>query len=193
MIKIYNKKTGKEVDITKASHLRDSEKRIVIETEVYPLSMLSKEAQEKAHKEFIKGNDYPFLEDYLLELLNSELKENQITNINDINLYYSLSYCQGDGLMFRGSFSWKDYVVTIKHSGHYNHSNSKTISIEKDYDTPCSDKEYEEFESIYQDICKKLEKAGYDYIENEDSFESFRDNCEDNSYTFTKEGIMKNY
>jgi hypothetical protein len=94
--------------------------------------------------------------------------------------------------MFEGHFTWKGYNVSIKHSGHYYHSNSKTIEIiDNEYRDVC-DKDQQAFETIYQDICKKLEKDGYDFIEYEDSEESFRETCDANEYLFELSGKMNN-
>lgn len=49
-----------------------------------------------------------------------------------------------------------------------------------------------ELETIYLDICKKLENLGYLQIEYEQSEEAFIENCEANDYTFEENGKMRN-
>lgn len=182
--------------------------------ELFSFAELSKEAQEKAHNEWREKNDYFFLQDCMNEWLHEELEENKIKDINgeyDVvnqvrpknkaHVFYSLSSSQGDGVCFEGNFEWKGYIVKIKHSGRYYHSNSKTIDIyHKESDEPIdnlmedkkSEKIYAQFEKIYQSICKTLENRGYDFIEYEDSLESFEQQCEANEWTFTSDGKMEN-
>jgi len=45
---------------------------------------------------------------------------------------------------------------------------------------------------VYAAICKKIERAGYDEIEYQQSEEAFREVCEANGYTFEKDGRMRN-
>lgn len=167
---------------------------------VYTIDELSKEAQEKALAKHTEQNDYYFLSDYLDERLHELLEENKIKDLNDTSkpntkttqVYYSLSYSQGDGCMFEGNFEWKGYNIKIKQVGHYYHSNSKDITITDDEDNDIDGQVFEDFEAIYQEICKQLEKAGYDFMKYEDSMEAFKESCEANEYTFTKDGIMGN-
>ncbi|MES2408991.1 MAG: hypothetical protein V4509_01680 [Patescibacteria group bacterium] len=168
---------------------------------LYSLSELSKEAQKKAHDQWISNNDYTWLSDCLNERLHEMLIENSIKDLNDTSkpgttpteVQYSLSYCQGDGMMFAGSFEWKDWTVRIKHAGHYYHSHSKETSFYDENGEEGAPEDVEnEFETIYQKICKDLERYGYDWIAEEDSFERFEESCEANEYTFTSEGIMEN-
>lgn len=169
---------------------------------VYTYDELSKEAQEKALNDWCNENEYFFLSDCMNERLHELLGENGIKDLNDTRttptqVMYSLSYCQGDGCMFEGVFEWKKYKVVIKHSGHYYHSNSKTIDILKTWDVDF-DNEYvgeeveNEFEELYQKICKELEKYGYDFIEYEDSEEHFMEMCDCNEWTFLEDGKMFN-
>ena len=94
--------------------------------------------------------------------------------------------------MFEGEFEWKQYHVSIKHSRHYYHSMSKTIDILNEEETYAADKEYDLFDRIYQSICKKLENIGYQWIEDEGSEAHFIDECNDNEWTFEKDGTMRN-
>jgi hypothetical protein len=173
---------------------------------VYTFDELSQEAKDKARNNYNADNEYMFLSDCMNERLHELLEENNIKDINDTSkpgtkptqVMYSLSNSQGDGAMFTGEFEWGKYTVYIKHSGHYYHSNSKFIEIHetenlgfdigKDYEP----KVYKEFEELYQKICTELEKYGYNYIEYEDSEESFRELCESNEYTFLENGNMFN-
>lgn len=163
---------------------------------LYEYNELPKAAQEKALAAWREGNDYYFLDDYLNEMLHELLGDHGILDTNDtskpgtkpIQVMYSLSCLQGDGCMFEGTFEFKGKTVTIKHSGHYYHSYSKTTDWEDDEDMAIS----KAFETVYQSICKELERIGYAYIEDEDSEERFIETCESNGYTFEITGVMRN-
>ncbi len=164
---------------------------------LYNLNELSKEAQKKAHRDWISHNDYPFLTENLTERLKEQMEKYELKSTNP-KVSYSLSNSQGDGAMFYGDFDWGKYTVFIKQSGRYAHSNSKTyeihetdnlgIDIAEDYEP----KVYTEFEYIYQQICKELETFGYTLIEDDDSLEAFKEACEANQYTFLADGKMEN-
>lgn len=185
-------------------------KTIQKEYTLYTFDELSQEAKDKARQKHNENNDYYFLEDCMNERLHELLQENFIKDMNDTSkagtkptqVQYSLSYCQGDGAMFTGDFILKDYInknkdggnyiAHIKHSGRYYHSNSKTIDIRDEEDNEAPKEIYDAFEVTYQKICKELERYGYNFIEYEDSEESFRENCEANEYTFLSDGTMMN-
>lgn len=165
---------------------------------IYELSELSKEAKQKAHENWRIKNDYPFLKEDMLSKLDTLLEANKIKTTGERGVYFSLSNCQGDGVMFYGSFEWKKYTVWIKHSGHYNHSNSKSIEIQEtknpgfhiddEYEPESKKNIYTIFEKIYQSICKELEVYGYAVMTAEDDEESFRMYCESNEVEFLEDG-----
>lgn len=63
----------------------------------------------------------------------------------------------------------------------------------KEIDAPTlSEAKYRDFENIYQSICVKLVKHGYQIIEDEMSEAHFIDECNANEWTFTEEGVMFN-
>lgn len=166
------------------------------EYKVFTFEELSQKAKEKALQEWSNNQEFTFLEDDLREYIHEELKELgfKVEGIStsenpSIRPFYSLSYCQGDGLMFEGVITdKKGNTYTIKHSGHYYHERSTDIEgVDKkgnDIDT----KDFEE--SIYIPLCKKIAQKGYDAIEYEQSEESFSEACEANEYTFLKDGTM---
>lgn len=160
----------------------------------------------KAYSKWKEENEYMFMEDCMNERLHEILGEKGITDMNDTSkagtkptqVMYSLGHSQGDGCMFEGDYLFvhKDikYVITVKHQGNYYHSNSKSF-ITHDEEGEEVD-EWEEVEKAfdveYKDICKQLEQYGYNFMEHEDSEESFIESCEANEYTFTKDGVMEN-
>lgn len=163
-------------------------KTITRQIDLYSYQELSPKAKKRALSDWNEHNDMPFLQSMLNDECGQLLKEHGIkcTSNHPVCLY-SLSYCQGDGLMFEGSFTWKGQDVQIRHSGHYYHAFSKEI------DAPSlSEREYAEFDTIYVVICKKLEKYGYQIIEDETSEAHFIDECNENEWTFTSDGKMDN-
>lgn len=173
---------------------------------VEELKEANPEGYAKAHAKYKEGNDYMFMEDCLSERLHELLDEKGIVDTNDTSksgtkptrVMYSLGYCQGDGAMFEGDFIFthkgKKYVITVKHSGHYYHSNSKDF-----YTHDEEGEEVDEWEEVehsfnveYKEVCKELEIYGYDFMEYEDSEENFIEMCEANEYTFTLDGRMEN-
>ena len=162
------------------------------EYKLYNYEELSEEAKEKALHSHIENNDYPFLKEEIMMELYELLKKSKIKAI-EVDVYFSLSYCQGDGVMFFGNFEWKSYQVNIKHSGHYYHYNSKDIDINSIKTSKYASEEIEaEFNELYVEICKKLDTYGYKMIENDNSEETFKEDCACNEYTFLEDGVMMN-
>lgn len=154
---------------------------------IYSFEELSTEAKEKAIEYFRENEDYPFLKEDLEMQLEDLLKENGI-KATEAKLYYSLSNCQGDGLMFEGVFQWKNHQIEAKHSGFYCHSYSKTLEITNEEGEEANEKTEKEFEEIYQSICEELEKNGYSIIENALLDETIKENILANEYKFFENG-----
>lgn len=168
---------------------------------LYDYSELSKEAKEVALRKWRENNEYLFLDDFMAHKLHELLEENGIKDKNDTSkagtrptpVYYSLSYCQGDGAMFQGSFKWNGYNVDIKHRGHYYHSYSADVEItDEEGNEPETGEPLKAFELIYQNICGELEDFGYSTMREEDSEERFIEVCELNEWTFRENGLLEN-
>ena len=161
---------------------------------VYEFSELSKEAKEKAIKDWYELEDYPFLSEDLTELLKIKLQENGIEEIDGLKLYYSLSYSQGDGAMFIGRFKYKDIEVKISsNSNHYSHSKTANFQYFDENGEDIDENETtKEFESLYHNICKEIEKEGYEIIDYRMTDEEFAEHCESNGYNFYENGKMAN-
>ena len=156
---------------------------------VYKFDELKKEVQEKVLEKFRQEEEFYFLADDITEELLQELRDNKITYNETPKVYFSLSYCQGDGVMFEGRVYWKSYTIDIKHSGNYYHYNSKELDI---YSTK-TDKQakasvYADFNDVYVDICKSLERSGYSIIEDTLKDENMIDMINTNDYEFTENG-----
>lgn len=165
--------------------------------EVYEYSELSPEAFKKAHSAWNEHNDLFWLGSMLNDECNQLIKEHGIVcTSNHPVVNYSLSYSQGDGAMFEGNFTWKNHAIRIKQIGLYSHSNSAEIEMweinEELGEVPANNSAENEFRPIYQSICKKLEKYGYDWIEDEQSEAHFIDECNANEWLFTEDGIIFN-
>lgn len=155
---------------------------------IYTFNELSDTAKEKARDWYKQGNEYNCLSEYLEEIARDLLKDAKI-EIDDIKVYYSLSYSQGDGAVIEINGTWKSYNVTVKQSGHYYHYNSKNIELENiKTEKDASEKIYCEFNDLYVPICQKLAKIGYDYIDYENSNEHVDENILINEYTFLQDG-----
>ncbi len=172
---------------------------ITKEYKLYTVNELSPEAREKARIKFNENEDYPFLTDDLREYIHEELKERGYevlgvsTSANpSIRPLYSLSYCQGDGLMFEGTVreikTGKEY--TIKHAGHYYHEQNTSIGGEDKDGNEIDTTDFEE--TVYIPICEIVARRGYEIIEYEESEENFVQTCEANGYTFLSDGTMFN-
>ena len=172
---------------------------------LYNYEELNDKAKEKALKDWNQYNDDPFMQSHMINLLKEKLDERGIKYDEDsIDVRYSLSYSQGDGFMFEGTFSLdygagRCYTANVKHSGHYYHSKSRTIewldadtAEEASEDVGEEGKDYQTFVQMYEEVCKEMERAGYDHIEWITSEEYFIDACEANEYTFEANGTMRN-
>lgn len=178
-------------------------KTITKKYKVFTFDELSQEAKDKAREDFNEFEDFPFLEDDLREYIHEELEEagykevgENTTAHHSIEVYYSLSYSQGDGLMFEGTFEDKDgNYFTTKQSGHYYHSGCTSITgTDQEGNEIYDDNEaFIKFKEVYEKICDTVEKRGYDEIEYQRSEEAFAETCEANDYHFLEDGTMFNY
>ena len=178
---------------------------------IYEYNELSEKAKEKALNAWREDFDSYALQVCLDNNIEELLAKHGIRVLRDLKgyeskyakVYFSLSNCQGDGVMFEGVFSfpvssekvggqWKRYEVKVKHSGRYYHSNSKDVEIVGDNEVEAGEEVYKEFEQVYQIICKELEKAGYEFIDDMQSEEAFEEACNANEYTFREDGTMEN-
>ena len=170
-------------------------KKIIRTINLYEYSELEAKAKTKALNHWNEhcGN-LMWLQSYLNDQCGGLLREHGIVcTSNHPVCLYSLSHSQGDGLMFEGTFEWKKWSITIKHSGHYEHKYCRDIQMvdtSKDAILFEDSKSFKAFVKIYESICDTLEKLGYDYIESETSEAHFIDQCNANKYLFTKDGTL---
>jgi hypothetical protein len=180
-------------------------KKITVVYSVYHFKELSREAKDRAIKDWYEDEDYPFLEDNLTESCKGLLEQHKITG--GPTLGYSLSYSQGDGLNFTGSFQWRGYSVNISHSWRYPFASASEITlydkgdeelisasarIDPELDKSKEGKKLNQFIKIYLDICRQLEKEGYGILEYRMDDKEFAEHCKSNGYNFFKNGKMAN-
>lgn len=158
--------------------------------DVYRYDELSSKAQESAIQQLRDIEDLPFLEDDMNCFLSEALEKNKIAGEGKV--LYSLNYCQGDGVMFEGSFSWKEHDIIIKQrGGGYYHFNAHNVEMgHSDSGDEATDDIREEFEEIYESICKELQRAGYAHIEANTSDEHYLSEIEERQCWFTKDGVL---
>jgi hypothetical protein len=179
-----------------------------IEQEVYNFSELSKDVQEKIIEKYYENEEYPFLTDDLMENL-SELDTLKI--FSNVQLQYSLSYTQGDGLSFSTDIDilkWlknrnmKTSVLDVIYNniysikctgnmGQYYYANGKDITLEVQDNSgkhkridKLMDIIKEELSDYYISICHKLTKIGYSIVDYRMSIEEFSEYSNDNGYEY---------
>lgn len=169
-------------------------KTISKEYVLYTYDELSEEAKAKALRDYAEDVDYPFLQADLREYLHEELTAKGYTH-GDITPLYSLSYCQGDGLMFTGTVTETKTgnIFEIEHNGHYYHERSTSIFGTDKNGNGLDDKLVKDWEeTFYIPLCKEIRDRGYREIEYQQSEENFIESCEANEYTFLADGKMMN-
>ena len=174
---------------------------------LYEYSELSTKAKERALENYHKdGFDSYELQVHLDNEIEPLLEKHHITPVRDdkgyptthARIYFSLSKCQGDGVMFENTFNVEiagnKYIAYISQSGHYYHKYSRNIDWrnEDGSDADEESRDYKEFIKSYESICDALENKGYAYIEDMLSEEYFIEACNMNEWTFREDGRMEN-
>lgn len=132
---------------------------------IYPFSELSEEVQNKLIEEYRNDGGDPFASEDVSDYFKEELNGLGYT---DAKVYWSLGYCQGDGMAFECHLSCSEIKtlrdrlfsvghrvrrvlrgqvldclsVDIKHEGHYYHWNSMRVEIDNcdyNYETPAQE------------------------------------------------------
>jgi hypothetical protein len=147
----------------------------------YSFSELNEEARAKAIADTRNRLLNWLGEEEITNYLEGKLEEDLGSLPTNLTIAYSLSYCQGDGVALYGrlhkgeatDLSWPEgayYVDLVRNSwsNHYSHYNSFNVEAYDENDEPI-DLSGSPIEDQLRDLCKKLEKLGYRYIENETS------------------------
>ena len=171
-------------------------KTITKKYQVYKFEELSREAKDRAIKDYYEREDYSFLKDDLTESLKALLEQYKISVLDNLELFYSLSHCQGGGLCFAGNFKYKGKDYNIIHS--YRYYFAKTVGISEMKNKEEWDGEYLSFQDnkdhpfikLYLKICNELENEGYGILEYRMNDAEFAEHCEANGYIFLKDGDL---
>ncbi len=149
---------------------------------VYNFADLSDEAKEKAREWYKENDDMPFLRDVVHESILSELKKRGYEVDDDVQVNFSLSYCQGDGVCFSGMVEMDAMWYEIRSDG--SSYITEVVDESEDESTPVLNE--------MREVAKIAEKAGYAEIEYQNSDEAVDETMEANEYTFTSDGERLN-
>lgn len=189
-----------------------------IEINLYKFDELSEEAKQTAiekwrESNYETGEVLHFFYENSVEFLKEKGFKNPV-------LKYSLSSSQGDGFSFRADdyeflhdlvleavgthhpyiAAWlSDHlIVHIRgNQGRYTYASESDIELELDYYADFHEnvdgiilKVERAVKDIYMELCKQLEREGYEQIEYENSDEYIIEAIEANDYDFTEEGEL---
>lgn len=134
----------------------------------------------------------------------------------DIDVAFSLAYCQGDGLSFTGKISCEDlfkidyikdrtdlsdeaianlkdtldFVEIIRIDNRYTHYNTCKVVLNGDL-TWMNDRDYchfyDDITQYYQTLCRRFERDGYRWFYEVNEEEVIK-HCNDNNLEFTSDG-----
>jgi hypothetical protein len=180
----------------------------------YSITELSGKAQERA-----KQRIYEILEDIFVDEVQDDIESYikpefiQGKGFEADNVYYSLSYSQGDGAMFEGrindiaKFTTNKRAIKaieeyglyskITHTGRYYHEKSYDLVIDFPELKPTQYRLKEEFERIeqnvkdvYEETCKEIYKQIQAHHESIISDENIIEFADGNAYQFLEDGRM---
>ena len=169
----------------------------------YSVGELSPEAQEKAIEAWRYSLSMEMPEYLLEEIMSEKLSEEiagayDLPGAEDLELSYSLSYCQGDGVSFTGrayketapGLSWPDsaiYAEFNRISRHYSHAYTVTAALFDEAGEEITEG-LEEFRNSYLKICQNLENYGYRWIQDFTSEAHAREEIEEAGDIFLLSG-----
>jgi hypothetical protein len=184
-----------------------------IDIKLYKIDELTEEARARAIHKYKMDIDYPFLKEDMTEhahhLLLGDIKESADSHFQ---VYYSLSWSQGDGACVVGEYYFHEYLtkigktghplflyckeqnakLVIKHRGNYYHEMSMVFEtmLSDDTDENLAKLETLETEMIEftRSQCKGLSYYGYRHIEFEDSNDAILENIRANDYEYWEDG-----
>lgn len=157
-----------------------------VEIKLYEYSELSDKAKEKAReKSYERWCHHGFPADSVREIFNTELYEK---GLGSLEPSWSLGYCQGDGVAFRGRVYFEklnddllteladrvaleksDFLhcsATVSIHGRYTHENSMSVDIEhEDHDSDIATKVEKALLSYLAELSIEFRKMGYAELE----------------------------
>ena len=152
-----------------------------ITQKIYKFNELSKEIQEKLIEKEKQYQKESFCEDFLPEKMQEKaknlLQQYFGKNATFKNVYYSLSYRQGDGAMIEFELIYYNKPVTIEQYGHYYHEKSFQICSYE-----LTEKQEKQLKEKIVKINYELAQYGYILIEAEYSNEEIIEILNENEY-----------
>lgn len=137
----------KTINIYKFDELDETTKQKLIEKEI--------EYQHEAYCEYCLESDMKYNAN---ELLKKYFKNNN-AELKDV--YYSLSYCQGDGAMFEFDLYYYNKHVQIQQYGHYYHR--KSFIIADNYEL--TEKQEKQLKEKVLKMFEKFENYGWSLVD----------------------------
>ena len=148
----------------------------------YSFNELQGEAREKAvteMRQLLSAADFSYeLEEYLTECVDTAVGGSN----EGLEVHFSLSYCQGDGVALYGrldrdeapDLSWPEgasYAQLTRNqwSNHYSHYNSFNVEV---FNAEDEEVEVGYIEEQLRDLCRQLARDGYNFIEGVSSEEA---------------------
>ena len=142
----------------------------------YSFEELAPEAQEKAIKwaqDRLLEDEYLWMSENLREFAARELRGGELGDHSlplQLDLYYSLSWSQGDGVCFAGRLereyapllTWPEKAVSayLKHVGHYYHEKSFTLELVDEEGEEITEGAELLLEQL-RGVCRETERHGY--------------------------------
>jgi hypothetical protein len=165
----------------------------------YTFEELEEGARERAVQDmrnFLLGvMDSADITEYLTECVSTAIGGQE----SEIELAYSLSYCQGDGVAIYGvirrenapDLSWPEGAQSVhltrnSWASHYSHYNSFNVEVYDGEDCLIEDNHI--IETQLRDLCRELERDGYKYIEGATSDEVAGDELREAGSVFNIDG-----
>ena len=135
---------------------------------IYEFDELTEDIKQKVIEREAEGIRQIEIEDFLREEMDfyaEQLLEEYFEGKAIFkNVFYSLSYCQGDGAMIEFDLKYCNKNVKIRHDkGRYYHENS--FGILEEYGEELTEKQYKQLHEKIYNINKQLTKCGYAFIE----------------------------
>jgi hypothetical protein len=174
----------------------------------FAFAELDKEGQEKAIEQEVqhahKNIDSDLITEILIDHIAWHVTEQKKQTLYDLDVLWSLSYSQGDGVSFKGSLTKEEATgiefpagvsrVKFTNEGRYTHWNSFYIEYyDEDGSEIYGDVEGSEaFMSYWQDMSRELEKKGYDAMEDLTSESRARESLmeDEDNFIYLESGVI---
>lgn len=147
---------------------------------IYNFDELSEEMQQELIEKETQAQHEGYCEAFLysdMEEKAKELLQKYFGNRAELkDVYYSLSYCQGDGAMFEFDGYYYNKYFKVKQSGFYYHKNSYIIDDISTYSEYLTDKQEEKLKNKINKMFSEFEAYGWkcvDYRITEDEAKDF--------------------